>query len=549
MRFLRSFLLLALVGSTLIGSVRCNSSARAEDPAPLPAPTAGPQNLAPEIASLLVSGSIPGSPTPVERDLLNSLYPPDAPDPLWLDESGGLTAAGRQAVDLLAGADSHGLNPAHYRVDMAPSSLAPFDVELSLAMLRYLGDITFGRVDPAQLGHQLPARGGRSALPASLRRAAAAGHTIDSVTEAMPLLGGYEGLRNALVTYRALAAGPALPEIPTLPADAPSIHVGDPLPWAAALRAHLQAFGDLASAADVPVGDIYDPSLEGAVKRFQQRHGLADDGVIGKGTMAALQVPIATRVRQIEMALERLRWLPRDLTGRVMLVNIPMYRLSAFDNIRATTPVMTMKVVVGTKGRYSTPVFASQVENVVFRPYWNVPRSIVNGELLPRERAEPGYLVAHRYELVRGNSDRGEVVPVSAESLQVLAAGALRLRQRPGPGNALGLVKFDLPNDYDVFLHDTPSQSAFQRDQRALSHGCVRVEHPLDLAAWVLDAPTWSRDDVTNATTARDAQMVRVGRPVHVVLMYSTAAADADGTIHFAPDVYGHDVRLAPRLR
>lgn len=172
MRFLRSFLLLALVGSTLIGSVRCNWSARAEDPTPTSAPSAVTQNLAPEIASLLVSGSIPGSPTSVERDLLNSLYPLDAPEPLWLDESGGLTAAGRQAVDLLAGAASHGLNPAHYRVDMAPSSLAPFDVELSLAMLRYLGDITFGRVDPAQLGHQQPARGDRSALPASLRRAA-----------------------------------------------------------------------------------------------------------------------------------------------------------------------------------------------------------------------------------------------------------------------------------------------------------------------------------------------------------------------------------------
>lgn len=545
MRFLRALLLLGLLGATLVGTVRCNSSARAEDPVPAPAPSTPTQNLAPEIASLLAAGSIPGSPTPVERELLGSLYPLEAAEPLWIDDAGGLTPAGRQAVDLLAGADSHGLNPEHYRVVTNPADLAPFEIELSLAMLRYLGDITFGRVDPASVGHHLPARGGRTALPGSLRRAAAAGHTIDAVAAVMPLLGRYEGLRNGLVRYRALAAGPALP---ALPANSPSIHVGEPLPWVAALRAHLVAFGDLAPHAGDAVADVYDPSLEDAVKQFQRRHGLTDDGVIGKSTLAALRVPVAARVRQIEMALERLRWLPRDLTGRVILVNIPMFRLSAFDDIRSTVPAMTMKVVVGTRGRYSTPVFASQVEQVVFRPYWNVPRSIVHGEILPKARANWGYLAANRYQLVRGNSDRGEVVPVSAESLNALANGALRLRQRPGPGNALGLVKFHLPNEYDVFLHDTPSQSAFQRDQRALSHGCVRVENPFDLAAWVLGAPAWSRERVTTATTGSDAQIVPVERPVHVVVMYTTAAADADGTVHFAPDIYGHDVRLAPRL-
>lgn len=546
MRFLRSFLLLALLGATLVGTVQCNSSARVEDPTPTPATSTATRNLAPEIASLLAAASIPGSPTPAERHLLGRLYPIETPDPLWIDDAGGLTGAGRQAIELLAGADSHGLNPSHYRVDMDPASLAPFEVELSLAMLRYLSDISFGRVDPASVGHHLPARGDRSTLPASLRRAASAGRTLEAVTDALPLLGNYEGLRNALVTYRALAAGPALP---ALPANSPSIHVGEPLPWVAALRAHLLASGDLPPSADAAVADVYDPSLEGAVKQFQRRHGLTDDGVIGKGTLAALRVPVATRVRQIEMALERLRWLPRDFTGRVILVNIPMFRLSAFDDIRSTAPALTMKVVVGTKGRYSTPVFASQVEHVVFRPYWNVPRSIVLGEILPKARVDADYLAAHRYELVRGNGDRGEVVPVSPESLQALAGGAVRLRQRPGPGNALGLVKFDLPNDYDVFLHDTPSQLAFQRDQRAQSHGCVRLEQPLELAAWVLDAPAWSRDNVTTASTARDAQMVRVERPVHVVVVYTTAAADADGTVHFAPDIYGHDLRLARVLR
>lgn len=524
---LRSLLILALSGASLVLSTP-------------------PQNLAAEIAGLLAAGAIPGAPTAGERELLGRLYPPGASEPLWLAEAGGLTPEGRQALDLLAGADSHGLNPAHYRVRSDPRSLVPFEVELSLAMLRYLGDITFGRVDPAGVGHHLPARGDRSALPASLRQAASAGHTRDAVSAAMPLLGGYQGLRDGLVKYRALAARPALP---ALPATSPSIHVGEPLPWAAALRAHLVAFGDLLPSTGDGVAGVYDPALEGAVRQFQRRHGLTDDGVIGKSTLAALRVPITTRVEQIEMALERLRWLPRDLSGSIILVNIPMYRLSAFDDIRSAAPAITMKVVVGMRGRYQTPVFMSQVEHVVFRPYWNVPPSIVHGELLPKARANPGYLAAHRYELVRGDTDRGEVVPFSPEALRALANGALRLRQRPGPGNALGLVKFVLPNDYDVFLHDTPSVSAFQRDQRALSHGCVRVENPIDLAAWVLGAPLWPSERVTEATAGRDAQLVPVERPVHVVVMYTTAAADAGGTVHFAADIYGHDARLARVLR
>lgn len=545
MRFLRSLLLLALFGATLVGTARCNSSARAEDPVPPSTPSRPTQNLAPEIAAVLAAGAIPGSPTDVERTLLGSLYTPDTPDPLWVDESGSLTPAARQAVDLLAGADSHGLNPAHYRVDTPPAALAQFEVELSLAMLRYIGDITFGRVDPKTLGHHLPSRADRSGLPASLRRAAAAGHAIDAVAEAMPGIGGYDALRKALVTYRALAAAPALP---VLPADSASIHPGEPLPWLDALRTHLVAFGDLPTTY-VNTDQTYDTDLEVAVKQFQHRHGLTDDGVIGKGTLAALRVPVSTRIRQIEMALERLRWLPRDMPGRVLLVNIPMFHLAAYDDIRAARPVMTMKVVVGTKGRYSTPVFAADVERVVFRPYWNVPRSIVAAEILPKARANAGYLDSHRYELVRGNSDRGEVVPVSAESLDALAHGALRLRQRPGPGNALGLVKFDLPNVFDVFLHDTPAQTAFVRDQRALSHGCVRVHQPIDLAAWMLDSPSWTRDAVVAATLGKDAQVVAVERPAHVLVTYATAAADADGLIHFAPDIYGHDTRLAARLR
>ncbi len=361
---------------------------------------------------------------------------------------------------------------------------------------------------------------------------------------AIPAFGHYDSVRDALSTYRTLAQQP---EPPAIPANSPSIRVGEPLPWAAALRMRLERVGDLpASAVDEISADVYTPALEVGVKSFQRRHGLTDDGVLGRSTITALNVPATTRVRQLELALERLRELPRDLEGPVILVNIPMYQLTAWDDARAERPVMTMKVVVGTPGRNATPVFTSTMERVIFRPYWNVPRSIVNGEILPKVRADANYLAAHAYELVRGQTDRGEVVAVTPENLEALRQGALRLRQRPGPGNALGLVKFEFPNPYDVFLHDTPTQSAFLRDVRALSHGCVRVENPVGLASWVLNTPT---EAVQQATRGPNAQIVPVPRPVHVLVTYSTAAVDADGTVRFAQDIYGHDARLDKVLR
>jgi murein L,D-transpeptidase YcbB/YkuD len=363
---------------------------------------------------------------------------------------------------------------------------------------------------------------------------------------AIPRFGNSEGVNRALSTYRALAQQP---EPPALPTGAPSIHAGEPLPWGAALRIRLETFGDLpvagsaeaSAGASTPVNEVYSPALEAGVKSFQRRHGLIDDGVLGKGTITALNVPVAARVRQLELALARLEALPRDLEGPVIVVNIPMYQLSVWDDVRAATPVMTMKVVVGTPGRYATPELRSTVERVVFRPYWNVPRSIVTGELLPKALADPNYLAAHQYELVRGQTDRSPVVDVSEESLKELELGTLRLRQRPGPGNSLGLIKFDFPNAHDVYLHDTPSKSAFTRDRRALSHGCVRVERPLELASWALET---SPESVQESTRGRNGQTVRVPRPVQVLVTYATAWVDADGTVRFAQDIYGRDGRI-----
>jgi len=480
-----------------------------------------------------------------ERRLLDDFYAADS-RPVWMTTAGELTDSGHQALALLAGADSHGLHPADYQVAVGQTDPIRFEMALSLSMLRYLGHISIGRVTSASLRHQLSSGISPAALPAILREHVATGRTSSVASAVMPTVGHYEGVRRALATYRALAQRP---EPPVLPTNAPSIRVGDPLPWATALRLRLDTFGDLGPTRDgdsVALEDAYTPSLEAGVKSFQRRHGLLDDGVLGRGTIAALNVPVTTRVRQLEMALERLRWLRRDLDGPFVLVNIPMYRLWAWDQVGADAPVMTMKVVVGTPGRNATPVFTSTMERVIFRPYWNVPRSIVNGEILPKVRVDANYLAAHAYELVRGETDRGAVVSVTPESLEALRQGALRLRQRPGPANALGLVKFEFPNPYNVFLHDTPTQSAFLRDVRALSHGCVRVENPVGLASWVLNT---SMEAVQQSTRGSNVQMVPVPRPVHVLVTYATAAVDADGTVRFAQDIYGHDTRLDKALR
>jgi murein L,D-transpeptidase YcbB/YkuD len=547
MRFLRSFLLIALLGATITGTTRFVSHRPAAAPTP---DTPAARNLAGEISALLNAGAIPGAPTTEERAWLEGFYPPDTSAPVWVTTEGDLTAAGRQTAELLAGADSHGLNPDHYRVAAAPEDGAMYEVAVTLSMRRFLQDIGAGRVNPASLGIDLPTNRAPLPSPTAVRDAAVAGKTTASLTAVMPTLGNYEGVRRALATYRVMAQQ-AEPDPLSTPAS--SIHMGDPLPWGSALRSRLEQLGDLPPTANdggsVAIDDVYSSSLEIGVKSFQRRHNLVDDGVIGKGTVAALNVPIATRMRQLEMALERLRWLPRDLDGPVVLVNVPMYRLWAWDSSHADVPTMTMRVVVGTAGRNATPVLASTFERVIFRPYWNVPRSIVINEILPKVKADPGYLAAHRYELVRGQTDRGEVVAVTPGSLAELEQGALRVRQQPGPTNSLGLVKFDFPNRHDVFLHDTPSTAAFARDGRALSHGCVRVQDPLGLASWLLGPDTWSREAAQAATQQRDAQSVRLPRPVHLLVTYSTASVDADGTVRFASDIYGQDKRLDGVLR
>ncbi len=289
--------------------------------------------------------------------------------------------------------------------------------------------------------------------------------------------------------------------------------------------------GDLRSEGDtVRLHDMrYDSAMTAAVKRFQLRHGLLPDGVIGPGVMAQLNVPPRDRLRTLLVNMERLRWVPPAYAPDVILVNIPEFRMHIFEGGR---PAWSMDVVVGTSVT-RTVIFSDTLKRIVFSPYWHVPASIVRGELLPALAKDPDHLRKKGMEVVGGTT----ALPM--------------VRQRPGPGNALGRVKFLFPNSYSIYFHDTPSKGGFAREKRAFSHGCIRLSRPVELAEYLLrDDSTWTAGKIRQAMHANKETHVQLKpherRPV--TIGYFTAWTDADGTLNFRDDVYGHDTKLAKEL-
>lgn len=490
------------------------------------------------------------------RHALRLLYGHVRYAPLWLDAAGRPSLDAQSSLAMLSAAEREGLNPADYRVpalpaavpgEMAEDATALWDVRLSLAVLRYLRHLHHGRVDPRTLGMRLPPpRDNAPDLVAALRDALEAHRVALAADRLAPPLEQYRQLRTVLAGYRAMAANPAQ-AMPMPPVAAP-LRPGQPHPALEALRQRLSAFGDLGDPA--PPSPTYDPPLVDAMRRFQRRHGLAQDGVLGPATVTALNVAPAQRVKQIELAMERLRWLPDLTQRRTVAINIPMFRLWAWDPAdRAGTSPLGMGVIVGRAFNTQTPVFVEQMSHVIFRPYWNVPRSIVRNEILPALARNPGYLQRNEMEIVRGAGDDAAPVAATAENIELLRQGVLRLRQRPGPRNSLGLVKFVFPNDANVYLHGTPAQALFARSRRDFSHGCVRVEDPVALAQWTLkDLTGWTREHIEAAMEAERPQRVDLRSAIQVVLFYTTAVAMPGGEIHFADDIYRHDERLARAL-
>lgn len=490
---------------------------------------------------------------PALRNELLAAYEPRHFAPVWLAE-GRPTDAAAEATRLLAAADAQGLVAADYdaaRLEAArrelasgglatAATLASFDTGITLALLRQLSDLHGGRIDPKQLSFDYEIDPKHIDVVARLTTAVHEGDLAGIFSEVSPPLAQYRRLLRHLARYRALArdsrVGPVV--VPQ------TLRPGDPAPGADGLARWLAALGDL-PAPPLDPESVYGNDLVEAVRRFQTRHGLTPDGVIGPATARTLAVPAEQRVRQIELALERLRWIPVAAGERAVFVNIPAFELVAVDAVGSDAePALTMRVVVGKAGT-RTPVFSGALETVVFAPHWNVPRSITVQEELPKLRRNLGELTGRHFEIVQD----GAVLPANEASLDALATGRARLRQRPGPGNALGRVKFLFPNAHNVYLHDTPSRQLFSHSRRDFSHGCIRVEKPTDLAEWVLrERSEWPPEAIRAAMAGTRETFVRVDPPVAVVIVYATAVARTNGTISFFEDLYGYDAALERAL-
>jgi murein L,D-transpeptidase YcbB/YkuD len=520
---------------------------------------AGPPDSVPaSIRALVAGGHHPALRAPGladQREALEQLYGARGWRPLWFEGGRPLPAAETLAL-LLARAGEDGLRPADFDAAWVagarrdPGPVAPLDVGLSVVALRYLHARAHGRVDPRRLGVHLDRSRREGDLSAALGEAVAAGRLAALADSMVPPNYQYLKVREALARYRLLAAAP--PPVP--PFDSAALRPGDAWRGVPALRRFLERTGDLDLATRVPVEeDEYAGDLVLGVRRFQERHGLEPDGIVGRRTRAAFRVPFSTRVRQLELALERLRWLP-DLRGEsFVLVNVPDFTLYAFDAARGSSglPSRWMRVIVGRAVDTETPIFDEWMRVVVFRPYWNVPTSIARAEVLPKARADSTWLGRNGYDLVDATGpEDGPAVAPTPEALDQVAAGALRVRQRPGPANALGRVKFLFPNAENVYLHDTPERGLFARERRDFSHGCIRVEDPAWLAAWVLrDQAGWGADSVAAAMAGPLVpRAVRLTAPLRVIIFYATAAVRPDARVAFYDDLYRHDEALEQAL-
>jgi len=469
--------------------------------------------------------------------------------PVWIKDATP-RAQMEDLVEALLHVDTHGLDPELYSATLIktkredatkgfltnpgfdPKEAGTLDVWLTYLYLKHAADVANGMSDLASADPRWHITPDTFDPLAHLTDAVEKDRVTDALAELHPQHREYTALRESLAAYRTIAATGGWP---TVPEDL-RLKPGQTHQGVAALANRLVVTGDYTGTAPAS----YDTALQDAVKRFQTRHGLAAAGLIGDETVAALNVPVDARIRQIELNLERWRWLPADLGDRYILVNVPEMRLRVYEG--GAVP-LSMAVVVGTPAT-PTPIFNDDMTYVVLSPYWNVPDSIAQGETLPGLLKDPTYLARNNMEIVDKDG-----TTVSPADMDQSALDRYRFRQRPGKANSLGLVKFMFPNQYNVYLHDTPSHSLFARAGRAFSHGCVRVEEPMALAQYLLrDQRDWTRQAIDAAMHSGTEKSVPLTQPIPVYLGYWTAHVDEGGILHFRNDVYGIDTDQRRRL-
>lgn len=474
--------------------------------------------------------------------------------PAWL-LNGRPSADALEAIALLKAATADGLDPEDYQASelarmggagavLTDAAQSSFSLALTRNMERLISDLHFGRVLPRDIhmSFQVPPK---QLDPASYLRDALAGHTLGAaVRAAAPQLPLYASLRQALAHYRELAGNPAV-QGRLAPLAARKIEPGKQYSGLAELAQRLIALGDLPP--DTQVTGRYEGAVADGVKAFQLRHGLSADGIIGKNTFAQLNVPIAARIRQIELTLERLRWTPLLLSDRMIVVNIPEFVLRAYE-VKQGGLLLKMNVIVGKALDTRTPLFLEEMRFIEFSPYWNIPSSIARSETVPKLLRDPAYFQAQGLEFV--GADGHAITTLSKANLDAVLQGKLRIRQRPGDKNALGDIKFIFPNDDNIYLHHTPAVQLFGRDRRDFSHGCIRVEDPVALAKFVLkNQPEWSEERIRAAMASGKSTTLRLTRPIPVVIAYATVIVKNKQKVYFFNDIYGNDKLLDAALK
>lgn len=514
-----------------------------------------------DIQGLVASGNLEGMRWPNFSDYRSSLqkfYEPSGYVASWVREVRPVPQA-LSLIERFRDAGKKGLDPEDYDASRwderihalqgSPSGavVARFDVALTVCAMRYVSDLRIGRINPRHFDFGLSVERKKYDLAQFLRDRVLTASDLQAVLdEVEPPFGGYRRSEQALARYMELARAGEEAKLPdvTKPIDPGQSYSGVPR-----LVRFLRLVGDLPSDAPLPSDpEAYGGSVVDAVKHFQRRHGLDDDGRLGSSTIKQLNVPLQERVLQLQLTLERWRWLPAEFSAPPIIVNIPDFRLRVLDENNKV--VMDMRVVVGKGMRTQTPVFTRDMTYIVLRPYWNVPPSILRSEIVRAIQRDRGYIASKNYEVT---TQDGKVVTsgeISDEVLAQLRAGKLAVRQKPGPSNALGLIKLIFPNEHNVYLHSTPSQSLFSRSRRDFSHGCIRVEKPAELGAWVLrNNPDWTIERVQQGMqSGKDNVTINLVKPVPVFIVYGTALAYENGEVHFTDDIYGHDAKLAAAL-
>ena len=482
-------------------------------------------------------------------------------DSLWWVTGIEPTPQARQAIALLQQAGQKGLSADDYdgprwndrlaslkAATGQPASQAAvkFDLALTISVMRYISDLHIGKVNPQRLAFELDDESKKYDLPEFLRdNVVGAGDVAGALAQVEPPYPGYRRTLQAFQTFVELAKKDDGEQLPPPVVPKKTIAPGDTWLGVPRLTRLLRLVGDLP--ADASIGadrSIYDGPLVDAVKNFQRRHGRDVDGRIGAQTLADLNVPLSRRVEQMQWTLERWRWLPDINRKSPIVVNIPEFRLRAYDeNFNVG---VTMNVVVGKAYGHSTPVFSQNMQYLILRPYWDVPYSITRAEIVPHLEKDPDYLTKDRLQIVDGRRNPVSTGPVTSDMIDQLRAGKLFIRQIPGPKNSLGLAVFLFPNSYAIYMHDTPATEFFAQSRRDFSHGCIRLEKPADMAAWVLrDKVGWTPEKIHAAmTSGPDAQQVNLAHPIPVLIVYATVVVLEDGLVHFYDDIYGHDAAL-----